>query len=243
MIYTKKYKFSVFGDFDRIQPTPEILNALLQKYGENGFIPSLANELRVNPDNPQQTMTFQRVILLNTKNKESIAILENRIDYEFQYDHDYVLDDMRINELIDKINNVISYLFDKFDVNSNRIAVNIDCYVIPKEEDYMTILEKFQTPINFINKSEYIDYSVRTLIRKDTNLSNVRETCNIISNITLGDFNKAENESVKHFRGFLVHSDINTIGENITYRFDSNAISPFITRAYKWWQSSMKGLY
>lgn len=242
MIYTKNYKFSAFGEFDKIQPTPEVFEKLLQQFGGKGFIPSLANELRVSPSDPQKSMAVRRVVLSNTNN-ENVAILGNRIDYEFQYDQDYILGKTEIEEILTKIRDVYSFLFDNFSVKSNRLAVNIDCYAIPKESDFKSILSKFLTPVDFINSNDYVDYSVRALIRKISAINGSQENFNIISTINLGDFNIAEKDEVKHMNGFVVHSDINTAAENIIYRFSTESISPFIEQAYEWWQDSLKGLY
>lgn len=85
MLADRVYKLSVFGEFESIQPDPETMLSFMQRFGEEGFVPSLYVEVLASPNGAIQK---NRVALITNTGDRKITIGSSRIDIEFIQNED-----------------------------------------------------------------------------------------------------------------------------------------------------------
>ena len=240
MKLNKQVKFSAFGHFYQIQPTPDIMSFFLEKYKKFNIMPSLLQEVKVDNHNSNST---NRMGFFNQDGSKKFVILSDRIDYELIYSTDTQLTNNKIDEIIDEIVEVFSILDEAYHLKYNRIAVNAETFLVYQDEkEFSEIIKRFTTPIDFLNNNEYDEWTLHTLVRKNVNLNDVSERCNIITNYTSSIFNKSNGSQVETNKGFVVHTDINTLSDNLVERFSHNVFRAFIEKAEEWMINSIEGL-
>lgn len=78
---TATEKYSLFGNFEAFDATPDVIAKLLSSFGSDGFIPSTLKFLKVQ----QPKYTVQQILrpqLINQDSSCTISILPERVDIE-----------------------------------------------------------------------------------------------------------------------------------------------------------------
>ena len=240
MILNKQIKFSAFGHFHQIQPTPDTMAFFLEKYKKFNIMPSLLQEVIV--DNTTQN-SVNRLGFFNQDGSKKFVILSNRIDFEVLFGTDIQLTKQNFDGIIDEIVELFLVLNEEFHLKYNRIAVNAETFIVYQDEHrFNEIIKRFSTPIDFLNKADYDEWTLHTLVRKSVILNGYSEKCNIITNYTSSIFNKSNDNQIETNKGFIIHSDINTLGDNIIERFNCDVFRTFIEKTEEWMNDTIKGL-
>jgi len=230
MVFDILYKISVFGDFLDIEPTPENMVDMIEKFKDYGMIPSVFQEMSLEVDyinNTQKNEQLQRLSLVSKDNKERLLISSNRIDFEIMPSDDKAWSDEKLSEHNKKISDSFRILLEYFKKTSNRLALNSNTIITNIEEkQFKDIFDSFSKPIGIYNDKSLKKWSTYFVAMKEIVIGG-KENLNIITEINEAKEIKNIGQNI-YSKGFLVNIDINTAPENTDSRFQSGSIGTFI---------------
>lgn len=208
-------KYSVFGKYDYIEATPEIISRLFQAFAPDGFMPNMINLLKIQqPQNIVQQIL--RPQLINQKMSCTISLLPERVDIEFSN-----------SEYTDNVLDYLKRLIDLFELRISRIALNTATILDNLSEvEIKQLNTKLTPPENYCDEQNLVEYSSRRISRKV--LDAISENINVGRNIT-SIAQVIEGQQV--INQIQVDTDINTLGELTKERFDLDACREFFEMA------------
>lgn len=238
MLVDRIYKISVFGEFDSIQPDPDTMLVFMEHFGSKGFVPSLYIEVVASPN---ATMQKQRVALVANNENKKISIGSNRIDIEFGQTEDVAFSKETRNEFNGFASDAIEFIFSRFRKTSNRLAINTESLLIDlTEEQVDRFNRRFTTPISIYSNTPLKEWSIRLVAKKQEKVNEKTEQFNVITVIKKTVLQKTENNQPVITEGFSISGDLNTVGENQSYRFNNNDLSCFLVIVNSWLDSILK---
>ena len=141
---------------------------------------------------------MNRLGFFNQDGSKKFVILSNRIDFEVLFGTDIQLTKQNFDGIIDEIVELFLVLNEEFHLKYNRIAVNAETFIVYQDEHrFNEIIKRFSTPIDFLNKADYDEWTLHTLVRKSVILNGYSEKCNIITNYTSSIFNKSNDNQIE----------------------------------------------
>ena len=243
MVIDQSYRISVFGDYSGIQPTPDNMLFFIKNFGKSGLVPSVFQEVQLTPGGG--AIQLQRVALVSSDNLTKISIMSNRIDYEITSSVDKRLSESDRNTINTKISDSFGLIFKHFNVNAYRLALNAESFVVDLNDSQIKeFLDKYSNPISLYNDTIMGEWNTRLMVRKTGVVNELTEVFNVITTISKAKLNKRVDNKDQEKDGFTILVDINTIGENSTYRFSNVHIVPFFQTISIWWDtiiSEMEG--
>lgn len=208
-------KYSIFGKYDYIEATPEIISKLFQAFAADEFMPNMINLLKI--EQPQNTVQqILRPQLINRKMSCTISLLPERVDVEFSN-----------NKYTENVLDYLKRLIDLFDLRISRIALNTSTVLDNlSEAEIKQLNTKLTPPENYSNERNLVEYSSRRISRKvlDTINENINVGRNITSITQIIEGQQAINQ-------IQIDTDINTLGELTKERFDLEACREFFGMA------------
>ena len=225
------YQFSIFGDFRDISPNnSQIIIDLLSEYKEKNFIPSIFQEV---PFNIIPGQINNRIMLSNNDGWQ-MNIGNNRIDLSIPLIEKAKYADMNIETISIEACEIIGKIINKYNKQANRIALNTTFLMdsaLSKKLD--RIYEDKGRVIDFYNQNKIKEWNERTISEiVDSEFDS--EKINIGININKGKGQYQIANKITPFDGITIQFDINTIPENIDYRFGDEAIKKFFEIAIKY---------
>ena len=234
------YKISVFGEFDSIQPDPETMLVFMEHFGSKGFVPSLYIEVIASPN---ATMQKQRIAMVTNNESKKISIGSNRIDIEFIQTEDVTFAKETRDEFNIFASEAIEFIFSRFGKISNRLAINTESLLVDLTEEQIDRFNRqFTTPITIYSNTPLKEWSIRLVAKKQEKVNEKIEQFNVITAIKKTALQKTEDNQPIITEGFSISGDFNTIGENQSYRFNSNDLSCFLVIVNSWLDSILKDL-
>lgn len=208
-------KYSIFGKYDYIEATPEIISRLFQAFAPDGFMPNMINLLKIQqPQNIVQQIL--RPQLINQKMSCTISLLPERVDIEFSN-----------SEYTDNVLDYLKRLIDLFELRISRIALNTATILDNLSEvEIKQLNTKLTPPENYCDEQNLVEYSSRRISRKV--LDAISENINVGRNIT-SIAQVIEGQQV--INQIQVDTDINTLGELTKERFALDACREFFEMA------------
>ncbi|MEG2001074.1 MAG: hypothetical protein RR053_06770 [Evtepia sp.] len=235
MIVDHSYKVSAFGNFENILPTSENMMYFLEAFDCCKMVPSVATEGAFNVKTQQQLVT-QRLSFISNDSRERVVIASGRIDYEVNATDDIKLDVSQRESLNKKILFVFKTIFERFDIQSSRLALNPSSIITNLTDDeYMQIMKKYHNPISIYTPTDLSEWGTRLLVCKDIVINGKTEVLNVITQIDLEIAQKAEAGVLKEDHVFVVTLDINTSQNNRNIRFSAVELEEFISQANSIW--------
>lgn len=242
MIVDRVYKISIFGDFSDILPTAENMMYFLEQLKDDGLVPSVFNELKIENGNPAP-QNFQRIALLSNDGFERIPIASERIDYEIRTTEDIQRSEEWFENAREKIVRVFGVIFNHFNKQASRLALNAENLMIDlTHEEVVAFYDRFPNPISIYDKTKLSDFATSLMIRDDIDVGDKNETINVITQIERTDLKKNVDNQTIDSEGFIIRGDINTVAENAIQRFDINNIGTFIDVVTPLWGSIIREL-
>lgn len=208
-------KYSAFGNFESIDYSPANVSKLFNAFLKDNFVPNVITLYKI--EQPQNTVSqVQRPQLLNNDIRCSISILPERVDIETD------------REL--ELENVVRYLTtisDLFQKKFSRLALNKSTVFNYLGKDAMERLcEMLAYPKNYDDEESLIELMSHRVSRKY--IQALDEKINVGRNI---EGVPVMLEDSIQFRQVRIDTDINTLGEIQTPRFDWTKCSAFFTEA------------
>lgn len=225
------YQFSIFGDFRDISPNnSQIIIDLLSEYKEKNFIPSIFQEV---PFNLIPSAINNRIMLSNNEGWQ-MNIGNNRIDLSIPLIEKGKYADMNLNIISVEACEIINKILKKYNKKANRIALNSTFLMnrdLSKKLD--KIYEEKGRVIDFYNQNKVKEWNERTISEIiDSEFDDEKINIGIIIYKGKGQYQIANKTT--SFDGITIQFDINTVPENINFRFDDKAIKKFFKIAIKY---------
>lgn len=204
-------KYSIFGNYDFVDNTPENVSKLYESFGKEGFMPNMVTLLKI--EQPQNKVDqLYRPQLVNKSMPCTITILPERVDIETS-------EGIELEKILDYFTRII----DSFNLKINRIALNKTSIIANLTKDEQEKLnEKLTPPENCCGEQELIEYVSHRVVRKNNDY--LDEKINIGRNLTSAT-TSTNGETV--IDKVQVDTDINTRGENTKERFEINHCEHF----------------
>lgn len=240
MLADRVYKVSVFGEFESIQPDPETMLSFMQRFGEEGFVPSLYVEVLASPNGAIQK---NRVALITNTGDRKITIGSSRIDIEFIQNEDMQFTKEERDAFNSFASETIEFVFSQYSKASNRLAINTESLLIDLTDDQIESFgRRFTTPITIYGENPIKEWSIRLVTRKQEKINDKTEQFNVITAIKKAVLQKAKDNQPILSEGFSISGDLNTVAENQSYRFDSHDLSSFLMVVNAWLDCILKDL-
>ena len=224
-----KYQYSIFGDFSDISPEKsEIIIKLITLFSKENFIPASFQELSMN----QIPTIMDSRISLSNKDGLSVNIGNKRLDIEFDYLEDGKYYNMDIEEITQKAMEIISLLMNEFKKTCNRIALNTT--ELLDEVKSKKITDMFYNTKNifeYYNRNIPFEWNERYVSRVDG--EKIGEKINIITSISKAEGKLTTPKKEIKIDGIMLQFDINTLPNNVNYRFSNDEITKFFDDAIK----------
>lgn len=240
MIIDKSYKVSAFGSFADIVPTSDNIMFFLEKFQNDGLITSLAQELVVQNGVPGAVpVPMNRIALLSNNGEIQIVIGTNRIDYSFTVQQDAKLSQEELSAINKSVVNFYKIVFQKYNKLASRLALNTESLMVDLSEiDMQNFFEKYSNPLSLYN-GVLDEFNAHYMARKNICIPK-EETLNVITNISKTSITKTSEGKELVSSGFILHTDINTIAENVEHRFDDVSFDSFLKEANGLWELIVK---
>lgn len=195
-------RYSVLGQYEEMDSTPDLINSLNDFMKKYNVMP---NNITVQTFNNGAINTRYRPQLINTDKNYNVDFLLDRIDILFRLDD--IKSTLRINDSVTIATQIFSDLSEKFNLNTNRMAILIkgifegrsDCKIINKE--------------SYFSEEKFIEWAIRNVHRKPIEFNNKNENINIVVESSVRENGSNINiKSVNHnIKGINYIIDINTV--------------------------------
>ncbi len=217
------YKLSIFGDFRKIDATPENVMGLLEVFKNEKFMPNTVKEAQNviaigipgMQLSPNMGNASDRIMLTSPNNEWSIFFGIQRIDIQQKpYDYETGLS-QNLNKFLEKSVVYCKTIMNKYMLSANRLAINTSelCSQM-KPEEIKEYGNRFSKAIEFYSKNVPIEWSTRFMTHQTVEMDNDNTLINVIT--TLGRFQgqRAHYDKIDHIDTLKVDFDINTSPEN-----------------------------
>lgn len=223
------YQFSIFGEFSDITPENSgITIKLMKKFDGEKFIPNIFQELSMNTMPPK---IDNRISLINTDGW-TISIGNERIDVSVDYNDDGAYKDMQLDEIELKAVKMLESIMEIFGKTCKRIALNTT--ELLDDVKSQKIIEKYLSRGRLLNYYDSnIPYEWNERYVANVECTDINEKINVITNITKSQGKLSNNNTGKtiDFDGIMIQFDINTLPNNVNYRFSHSDIKHFFKKA------------
>lgn len=221
-----KYQVALFGSFQDITPTPDILKYLIDSFAEKQLIPTTFQEIG-------NTGVLNRLILKSSDDIWNIEIGSNKLDI-FKNNRNIGVSDMNsLSIFIADAKHIAKIFDDKFHKKYNRLAL-VTRHLL-KEMSPEEILESFKKNFNTIplyKNNIPVDWKNRIVTRLPLKLKN-KEISNVISEISRIRGTLLINSKIQTIDRIELKFDINTFQGNGDYRFENDDVCLFLDEALK----------
>lgn len=204
LITRQNIKYTIFGNFESLGATPEIIGKLYSMFKNEGFLPNIIQTVQFNQIYNSMKVV-ERPQFINNQFQYKITFLQDRIDIDLESKNNNLIDNIIV--FFDKIINEFKLKIIRLAVASNYAMNNIDDNI----SSLKTILK-----IDDLFNENLIGWESRKILR-ETWENKANEKINIIQDIHF-DINT---------KVILMTLDINTLSENMTERFNINDCKEF----------------
>lgn len=215
-------QLSVFSNC-RIEPNTQNISNLMNKInclGIKDFLPNVTAGQTI--DLVKGTVNATPNLTFVTADKSAqIVCLDERIDCVFNYTQEQECD---LEEALQWSEDIVSLIVEEFNIMSYRLALNISLLSNPYNDDIRNtdFGSKLVSVLNFYDDKTLKEWSTRQNAWCPITISNQEEMLNVITELSM-----VTNETGDEKR-ILCHMDINTIPENVSYRFNSEMLREFV---------------
>lgn len=223
-----KFQIVLFGSFEDIDPSIENMKFFFNTFSDKGFIPNVVNEVNLKvTNNDFKSDNINRVSLVKNDGEFIVKINTGTIELIVNNKNvEGVENQPNIDDFVTESIEIIKTIVTQFPKKFKRIGLVTQYFIknlsVPKTHN------EFSSEIEFMRNKRLVEFNQRILIREPKNISNSYEEFNISKDIKLGkQVINRNNLSPSVVEGFLITLDINTVPENLNFRFDTNSITEF----------------
>lgn len=213
---------------NRIEPNAKNIALLMEKINSlniKEYLPNIATSQSIDLVKGN-IETSSNLGFVTTDKSGQIMCQDNRIDCIFNYQNGcqgcYEKD-------IDNLRDILSLILSEYEIISNRLAININIL----SDSYNGNLQNTNfgqnivSTLDFYKGKELREWSSRDNLRYPIKIGDKEEMLNVITELSMV-ISQPERE-----KRLLCHMDINTIPENIGYRFNYEKMLCFVSEVKK----------
>lgn len=212
----------------RIEPTPTNISVLMEKINAlniKEFLPNVTTSQIVDLTD-RNIKVFPNISFITMDESARIICQDDRIDCIFNFNED---NQSNLEEDIQNLKEILKQILQQNKIICNRLAFNINLlsrtYI--KELQSTSFGHNITSPLNFYRGKNLNEWFLRENVRCPIKILKNDELINIITELSLITSNQ------KFKNRLLCHMDINTIPENIGYRFHYESLDDFVNEANK----------
>ncbi|MGF7028448.1 hypothetical protein [Sphingobacterium multivorum] len=221
--FISKYQCAVFGNFDEISATPEIVKIMVESFMVKQLLPTQYQEQSIAVSKDQiKHETKARISLKSFDQKFEIRFLPDRCDFLYT---DFIDENsFTVEMFVSKVKEYLSIVSEKFTKLYNRIGLVVESYY--DNISLADTIKNFNTPIESLSESNYVEWSNRIVIRKI--LATIDEPLNhsVENNYMEGEITIRQKS--KNFKGLRNIIDINTLIQDSSNRFDYQKVCIYL---------------
>jgi hypothetical protein len=234
-----RYQASLFGNFEDIRPSPEIISKLLMLFRDKKLLPNTFQEISANAPGPQT-----RLRLSSENNQWNLNFATNRLDIEQIPRTDTKEKDIgTVEEFVKQACELFSRVLTEFKRRGNRISlITSGLLKEMSEEQLADIYNRLFKTIPFYHDNHAFEWNSRSVAKLPTVIGELEESINVITQInrvrgkTLAPIDAIEFDRIQ------IAFDINTIQENKETRFKIETVELFLSEANKIHNNLLKEL-
>lgn len=231
------FQASLFGSFVDIKPEANTILKLLECLKDEDFIPGSFEVNKIDVQTGKLT-TESRLQLVSTDKSKSIIFLEERIDFNYNYNGNTSIF-KSIEKLCDLVKPFITKTLPQFtNILGNRLALN--CRILMDEmtdEEFDVFAKRFTIPLKLYSNGSLDEWSVRYNHHELMPVSSdeAKEKCNCIicmeKNVINSNFQPNR---------VIALLDVNTLPEKKEMRFNHDNLLPFMDAAKDFIENALK---
>lgn len=215
------YQLSILGRYS-ISPAPEVITTLMAKINETApeiFLPNIINIQQIEiPTN--RVITNSHLGFVTQDQKYSIALLNDRIDVNY---NKLPNSEVEMKDFYFLAEKVLSTIMQSLNLNSNRLAINIQMILEMESFTRMGELGKrLLKSAEYYNDKAFCEWSTRINAQTTAKILDVDEKVNTITDISTAQSVQGDKAAV------MYHIDVNTLPQNTDMRFAYSALMPFV---------------
>lgn len=220
---------NIFGAYDRVNVTSELVYSLMKKLGDYKVLPNAVNEMVIGFENgmPKQ-QTIERMQFISKENSLIINIAGNTISVKKT---ETTGDGIDISKFVEDSKIIVEALINELKINGERIAL----VATLQGECKPSIYDSLIVENDYFKSDELVEWSLRRVKREKQTDLGADEVTNLVVNVNVGNFNIANNITHQNLNidATLYTLDFNTVPENRNARIDSDYASRFLDIAIK----------
>ena len=212
---------SAFGN-KQINPDAEIVSFYMneiKKLTGIDYLPNIVYSPTINIATGQMSQ-IPNITFSSLGNISRVTFVNSRVDFIYNFNEGTQAEiSSRYNQGID----IIKLILNKSDIMSNRLALNVD--LIGLIGDDSRIKSDMMNVLPYYQKRNIKEWSSRINANTEITIQERKELLNVITDNAMVEDPSTVNGKLNS------HIDINTIAENIDFRFSSDAIGLFVEEA------------
>ncbi len=231
-----KYQISLFGNYDDITPSIEVIKYFMELFADKNLIPNRREGIRIDiAEDLKQGKNIKQVddskLNLTSIDKSwNINFESNKISFAFTDPNLGVFEMPTLDYFVEEVNDIIKKIESKYPKKNNRIGLTTNFLI--DGEDINNIQDKLQNNFSFFKGKKISSWTNRLAVT-ETISNPSEEILNVVYDISMIKASLLMNNKDSIFNGLFLTLDINTLHENIDYRFDNRNIADFLNELKK----------
>jgi hypothetical protein len=215
------YRISIFGDYKNIESTSDNIITLMNLFKTDNFITSTFKE-------PQIGYDSNRILLLTNNKEWQIFLGSSRIDVmQIGYDEDSA-ENQNLDDFLKKSVDYCIRIMECFNLKANRLAFNTSGFCLNlAPEKIRAMSDLIFKPNKIYSTNNPFQWSVNLTSLGKLDFKGVTEDINLITSIGRLQGEMIIGGNSRKIDTIKIQFDINTIPENIDYRFTKLSILDF----------------
>ena len=217
---------SLFGDYKNLDLEKKNVFELYQEVMSQGLMPSAMKEFDVIKQELKN-----RPFFFFQDNSYSISIGSGRIDISSDSSAGGKMPSVDL--FFEKANLFAKILYEKLEIPTNRVSFICETVVkrVDTASDALMEGQKYLNLDHAVNKDTVFEWSANTVTNAVWPLCDLSENININVTIALRNMIRVENGKQFFIPSIVLTQDINTKGENATFRFGKEHVEAFLEKA------------
>lgn len=217
---------SLFGDYKSLDLEKKNVFDLYQAFMGQGLMPAAMKEFDVIKQELKN-----RPLFISQDSSYSISIGSGRIDISSESPAGAKMPS--VEQFFERASLFTSILYDKLEIPTNRVSFICEAVVktIDTSADALAEGQKYLNLDHAFNKDTVFEWSANTVTNDSWELCNLSESMNINVTVALRNMIRVEDGKQYFVPSIILTQDINTKGENATFRFKKEHVQAFLEKA------------
>ena len=222
-----RYQVSLFGNYDDVVPNSENMKFFVEKFESRGLIPTQALEeaIDISHDGQASKKTMQHLTFFDSEKKWQIQFRDNILGISFVNANIGKTEMISIDFFISEVINILGIINEKFKKTYKRVGF-VTQYLFKNDN----LSDKFINAIDFFQNKQILGWSSNIASREKLIYEDKEEFVNVTSFLSFIHQSLQMNDKNTMFKGIVLNIDINTLHENVNYRFSDSNLKSFLQK-------------